>query len=120
MSYVDDMPEIIIGAREAGTSFREAVFLHFTGVLYFEGPMQWIGANFQIGSSGERNDLMLSYSSWSPNISIPQDKLFPIREKDKLIDSFESSFLYKVQSLQGFEIKIIANQAYKSTTMPKL
>ena len=118
-SYVDDMSSLIIGAREAGKSFRTAVFLHFLGVHYFEGSMQWVGANFQIGSIGERNDLMLSYTAWPPDIIVPQDTLISVRDDETLIASFEPSSLYKVQSLQGFEIKIIANQAHKTSTMPK-
>jgi len=119
ISYVDDMPEIIIGVREAGKSFQDTIFLRFVGVEYFEGQMKWVGANFQIGSIQERNDLMHSYASWPNDVEIPEDRLISVRDEETLLSHFENHSLYKVKSLQGFEIKIVANQAFKTTNLPE-
>ncbi len=37
---------------------EEAFYLIFTGVVYFEGPLQWIGANFSLGTSSELTPIL--------------------------------------------------------------
>ena len=81
--------------------------------------MKWAGANFQIGSISERNDLMFSYSDWPPGSSIIPNPMISIRDRATQIETFDYSTLYKVTSLQGYVIKIIGGEAYKTTTRPE-
>ncbi len=88
---------------------RDGCVLVFNGMLYFEGPMHWKGANFCTGSAEETTHLIVKLKS--PK-RLDEDALSTIRPFSSTI----SAKLFIVDTV-NFSVKILASavsQYYKS------
>ncbi|MCI0578811.1 MAG: hypothetical protein L0332_27285 [Chloroflexi bacterium] len=59
--YILDKPRMIIMVVDLLGDARRPFFLDFFGIEYFEGPLNWVGANFFIGTYEEKKDLASQY-----------------------------------------------------------
>jgi hypothetical protein len=94
---------MVITVAKAGETIinnNETFFIVFVGVIYFEGPMSWNGANFSLGSKEECINILQPMG---------QDYLKGFRNR--------VPNLYKLKQ-GGFEVKIVAETVEKSETPP--
>ena len=82
---------------------NETLYLSFTGVLYFAGPVSWVGANFYIGETDEC-------------IKLLRNRGFKDISQNELLDNFG---LFVVELPNSETVKILAySQIEKNNNIP--
>jgi len=85
-------------------------FLAFDSVQYFQGPLHWMGARFQVGTTDECAELLQE-----ARVGLSDDLLeMPDGFLNTLLQKFR---LYTVE-LPNLEVKILAGDAIKASEVP--
>lgn len=122
MAFVDDVPSLLIIAHKVNHPLSlPHFFLDFRGVRYWEGPLWWAGADFHRGTYVEMMEILEKWFVWSPTLEILNHPFFLLPDPKIREEHFQKQQLklFKVKSLQGGEVKIIATQVEKSEVMPQ-
>src|SRR5574341_95812 len=90
------------------TSPDDALHVIFSGVSFYEGPMQWIGANFCVAPRDEWRTLMQELG-WTEGA--PQDAMDYLSEELRLFTVESQSTKYK--------IRIVSANVHKSHNRPE-
>lgn len=120
VAFVDDIPSILIRAHKANPKTNQSYphfCLEFAGVIYWEGPTWWAGADFQIGTYDEMMAVLEKWFVQTPTLEILNHPFLLLPDKKEHLQRHFR--LYKVKSLQGGEVKIIAREAKISDVMPE-
>lgn len=87
---------------------NDELFLMFTGVSFYEGPMQWVGANFRVAPRDEWLTLMQELG-WIEGAT-----------PDAMDYLSEELRLFTVESQRPkYKIRIVAANAHKSHNRPE-
>ena len=113
----DSKSSYFVGVKPIGSyNLEEIQWIRFIGVRYFEGAMSWGGANVSIGSDNELRNIIDSVYKWPDGGLSPDDPLIN-HSPEELITTMK---LYKIKTIQGAIIKIVAYQAIKLDELPSI
>lgn len=94
---------MLVRVTKSWSGPEDFFYLTFESVQYFEGPLQWLGADFYIGTKAECTELLQRIDPEIP---------------DDLVGEMVNDFRLFVVELTNLKVRILAGNAMKTRDIP--